>query len=132
MKPTKTTRVASIDALRALTMMLMLFVNDIPSLKGVPHWLFHAAADEDMLGFSDTIFPAFLFCVGMSVPFAIDNRLKRGASQFSVLGHVLWRSLALIVMGLFILNSHTCSECMSYLSYSLLMDCGCIHSDKLE
>lgn len=121
MKPTKTTRVASIDALRALTMMLMLFVNDIPSLKGVPHWLFHAAADEDMLGFSDTIFPAFLFCVGMSVPFAIDNRLKRGASQFSVLGHVLWRSLALIVMGLFILNSHTCSECMSYLSYSLLM-----------
>lgn len=117
----KPSRVASIDAMRALTMMLMLFVNDIPSLKGVPHWLFHAAADEDMLGFSDTIFPAFLFCVGMSVPFAIDNRLKRGDSQFSVLGHILWRGLALIVMGLFTLNCHTSSECMSYLSFSLLM-----------
>ena len=124
MEARKNSRVASIDAMRALTMMLMLFVNDIPSLKGVPHWLFHAAADEDMLGFSDTIFPAFLFCVGMSVPFAIDNRLKRGSTQFSVLGHIFWRSFALIVMGLFILNSHTSSECMSYLSYSLLMVVG--------
>lgn len=51
MKAKKTSRVASIDALRAITMILMLFVNDIPALKGVPHWLFHAAADEDMLGF---------------------------------------------------------------------------------
>ena len=121
MNATKTPRVASIDALRAITMMLMLFVNDIPALKGVPHWLFHAAADEDMLGFSDTIFPAFLFCVGMSVPFAIDNRLKRGDSQLGVLSHILWRSFALIVMGLFTLNCHIGSECMSYLSYSLLM-----------
>ena len=121
MEANKTFRVASIDAMRALTMTLMLFVNDIPSLKGVPHWLFHAAADEDMLGFSDTIFPGFLFCVGMSVPFAIDNRLKRGDSQYSVLSHILWRSFALIVMGLFTLNCHTCSSCMSYLSFSLLM-----------
>ncbi|MBP5387080.1 MAG: DUF5009 domain-containing protein, partial [Prevotella sp.] len=120
MKAKKTSRVASIDALRAITMMLMLFVNDIPALKGVPHWLFHAAADEDMLGFSDTIFPAFLFCVGMSVPFAIDNRLKRGDSQFGVLSHILWRSFALIVMGLFTLNCDAGSSCMSYLTYSLL------------
>ena len=31
MKAPKTSRVASIDAIRAITMMLMLFVNDIPS-----------------------------------------------------------------------------------------------------
>ena len=48
---------AAVDVFRALTMFLMLFVNDIPGLKNVPHWLMHAAADEDMLGFSDTIFP---------------------------------------------------------------------------
>jgi len=102
-------------------MMLMLFVNDIPGLKGVPHWMFHAAANEDMLGFSDTIFPAFLFCVGMSVPFAIDNRLKRGASQWSVLAHILWRSFALVVMGLFTLNCEMGAGNMPYLTYSLLM-----------
>ena len=106
----KSLRVASIDAMRALTMMLMLFVNDIPSLKGVPHWLFHAEATEDMLGFSDLVFPAFLFCVGMSIPFAIDSRLKRGASMGATIGHVLLRSLALIVMGLFLLNRHKGEE----------------------
>lgn len=121
METKKKTRVASIDAMRALTMMLMLFVNDIPSLKGVPHWLFHAAANEDMLGFSDTIFPGFLFCVGMAVPFAIDNRLRRGDSPLGVLGHILSRSFALIVMGLFTLNCYAGAECMSYLSFSLLM-----------
>ena len=98
-------RIAAIDILRALTMVWMLFVNDIPSLQGVPQWLFHAKATEDMLGFSDLVFPAFLFCMGMSIPFAIDSRLKR-ASMGSVLGHVVLRSFALIVMGLFLLNRH--------------------------
>lgn len=98
-------RIAAIDILRALTMLWMLFVNDIPALQGVPQWLFHAKATEDMLGFSDLVFPAFLFCMGMSVPFAIDSRLKR-ASMGSVIGHVLLRSFALIVMGLFLLNRH--------------------------
>ena len=73
-------RIASIDVMRALTMLLMLFVNDIPGLDGVPHWMFHAAYDEDMLGFSDVIFPAFLFCVGMSIPLAVNHRLQRGDS----------------------------------------------------
>ena len=43
--------------------------------------------------------------MGMSIPFAIDSRLKR-ASMGSVLGHVVLRSFALIVMGLFLSNRH--------------------------
>ncbi len=58
-------RVAAVDVFRALTMFLMLFVNDIPGLKNVPHWLMHAKIDEDMLGFSDTIFPALYGYVGI-------------------------------------------------------------------
>ena len=49
-------RVAAVDVFRALTMFLMLFVNDIPGLKNIPHWLKHAEMNEDMMGFSDTIF----------------------------------------------------------------------------
>lgn len=113
-------RIAAIDILRALTMLWMLFVNDIPALQGVPHWLFHAEATEDMLGFSDLVFPAFLFCVGMSIPFAIDSRLKRGASMGATMGHVLLRSLALIVMGLFLLNRHHGEEGIAS-NYMLLM-----------
>ena len=68
-------------------------------MKNVPHWLMHAAADEDMLGFSDTIFPAFLFCMGMSVSFAIQNRYKKGDTTTQVIAHIFWRTVALIAWG---------------------------------
>ena len=122
--PTRSLRVASIDVMRSLTMLLMLFVNDIPGLKGVPHWMFHAAHDEDMLGFSDVIFPAFLFCVGLSIPLAIDHRLSRGDSQFQVLGHILRRTFALLAMGLFTLNSERHVGGIDHHLFSFLMIAG--------
>ena len=64
-------RLASIDVFRALTMLLMIWVNDFWSLTGVPKWLQHASATEDYMGFSDVIFPLFLFIVGLSLPLAI-------------------------------------------------------------
>lgn len=97
-------RIASIDIFRGLTMLTMIFVNDFAGMSGLPRWLHHAAADEDMLGFSDLVFPAFLFCAGLSIPFAIAGRLRRGSTQIQVLGHVLVRTLALVVMGLFTMN----------------------------
>lgn len=42
MKSLTLQRIAAVDVFRALTMFLMLFVNDIPGLKNVPHWLMHA------------------------------------------------------------------------------------------
>ena len=100
----KTARIATIDVFRALTMFLMLFVNDIPGIKQIPHWLLHAKADEDMLGFSDIIFPCFLFVMGMSVPFAILKRQEKRESLGGTLKHIIERTLALIVMGLFTVN----------------------------
>ena len=97
-------RVASIDAFRALTMLCMIFVNDLWSLKNVPHWLGHADMGEDFLGFSDIVFPAFLFAVGLSIPFAIENRLKKGDTLWKTAIHILLRTFALIVMGLFTVN----------------------------
>lgn len=104
MKNLPVQRIAAIDVFRALTMTLMLFVNDIPGLKNIPHWLLHADINEDMLGFSDTIFPAFLFCMGMSIPFAVRSRMKKGDDLFQVTTHILERTIALIVMGLFTVN----------------------------
>lgn len=101
----KSGRVASIDVYRALTMFFMIFVNDLWSLTGVPHWLEHAAADEDMLGFSDIVFPSFLFILGMSIPLAIGIRLDKNETKLTVFKHILIRSLALLVMGLFTVNT---------------------------
>ena len=33
----KSTRIAAVDVMRALTMTLMLFVNDIAGLQNIPH-----------------------------------------------------------------------------------------------
>ncbi|MHA4809480.1 DUF5009 domain-containing protein [Flavitalea flava] len=97
-------RLASVDALRALTMFLMIFVNDLWSLKGVPEWLDHAKRMEDRMGLADIVFPAFLFIVGLSIPFAISGREAKGFSRQSTLFHILTRSLALLIIGIFHVN----------------------------
>ncbi|MBE9517842.1 MAG: DUF1624 domain-containing protein, partial [Bacteroidetes bacterium] len=58
-------RLKSIDILRALTMLLMIFVNDLWSLTDIPAWLEHKAANEDGMGLADVVFPAFLLIVGL-------------------------------------------------------------------
>jgi heparan-alpha-glucosaminide N-acetyltransferase len=97
-------RLSSIDAFRAITMLLMIFVNDLVLDKGIPDWLEHAREGEDRLGFADIIFPAFLFIVGLSIPLAIRHGRERGLSNGMTLWHILRRSFALLVMGFFLVN----------------------------
>ena len=73
-----TRRLGSIDVLRALTMYLMVFVNDLWTDKKIPEWLEHAPAKADAMGFADIIFPAFLFIVGLSIPYSQQSRIDRG------------------------------------------------------
>ncbi|OOQ57719.1 DUF5009 domain-containing protein [Mucilaginibacter pedocola] len=97
-------RLLSIDVLRALTMFLMIFVNDADGIKQIPEWIGHAPGDADALGFADTIFPAFLFIVGLSLPFAINNRIKKGDGPVQVLFYIFIRSAALLIMGFYHVN----------------------------
>ena len=91
----------AIDILRALTVLLMIFVNDFWSVKGVPLWMEHAKRGVDFLGLADIVYPIFLFAVGMSIPFAIENRFRKGLSVESTVLHILSRFFALLVMGAF-------------------------------
>ncbi|MFC2089858.1 hypothetical protein ACFLT1_03705 [Bacteroidota bacterium] len=100
----KPKRIASIDIFRALTMLLMIWVNDFWTLENVPKWLKHARAGEDFLGFSDLIFPWFLYIVGLSIPFAIENRIRKGESKGLITYHIITRSVALLIMGVFHVN----------------------------
>lgn len=106
-KPSLVSRISSIDILRALTMVLMIFVNDLWSLKNIPAWLGHVERGVDGIGLADVVFPAFLFIVGLSLPFAIDNRRKKGDTEWQLVMHVLVRTVALLVMGLFLVNGET-------------------------
>jgi predicted acyltransferase len=85
-------------------MLLMIFVNDLWTLSNIPDWLGHKAAGEDGLGLADVVFPAFLFIVGLSIPWAVQVRFKRGDSKLLIIRHIIERSLALVVMGFFMVN----------------------------
>jgi heparan-alpha-glucosaminide N-acetyltransferase len=128
---TPVNRIASIDILRAVTMLLMIFVNDLWSLTNIPLWLEHVPADHDGMGLADVVFPAFLFIVGMSLPFAVSSRRKKGDSNTQIVVHVVVRALALLVMGLFLVNGEYLNEtatginrsvwyCLSCLSFILI------------
>jgi predicted acyltransferase len=112
-------RIVSVDIFRALTMLLMIFVNDLWTLHGIPGWLEHTEAHEDGMGLADIVFPAFLFIVGLSIPFAVKARLNSGDSRFKILIHIVKRSLALIVMGFFMVNLDSISSGFSSLFRTL-------------
>lgn len=97
----------AIDLLRAMIMVLMVFVNDLWRIASYPSWLGHAAVGEDFLGLSDIVFPCFLFVVGMSIPYALEGRYAKGKCTRSTLRHILTRSLALMVMGVFLVNTES-------------------------
>lgn len=98
-------RIVSIDAFRGLTILVMVFVNQLAGVSGVPAWAQHMKADADAMSFVDVVFPAFLFIVGMSIPFALGQRQSRGDDGATLQRHVLARTLGLVVLGLFMVNA---------------------------
>ena len=101
----KPARVVSIDIFRGLTMLVMIFVNQLGEMKGLPWWTYHMPATANGMTYVDVVFPFFLFIVGMSMPLAIRRRLSDGAPIWTVWLHVAGRSFALIVLGLILANS---------------------------
>lgn len=98
-------RIASIDVFRGLTMAVMIFVNALADVRGLPWWTHHAHASEDVMTYVDMVFPFFLFAVGLSFPLAIETRLKRNHSLIALWTHVVVRSLSLIGLGLILANA---------------------------
>lgn len=81
----KPQRVLSIDAFRGITILVMVFVNELAGVRDIPQWMKHMPANADAMTFVDLVFPAFLFIVGMSIPFALNNRLKKGDRSFRIM-----------------------------------------------
>jgi predicted acyltransferase len=50
----------------------------------------------------DLIQPAFSFLAGASLPFSIASRRGRGETFGQMLGHAIWRSVLLILLGIFL------------------------------
>src|SRR5882724_10859742 len=98
-------RILSIDLFRGITILIMVFVNELEGMRNIPLWMQHQAKDADAMSFVDVVFPAFLFIAGMSIPFALNNRLLKGDNIFTIQKHVLWRTIGLLTLGLFMVNA---------------------------
>ncbi|MEP6503896.1 MAG: DUF5009 domain-containing protein, partial [Betaproteobacteria bacterium] len=59
----------------------------------------------DAMSFVDVVFPAFLFIVGMSIPFALNQRRAKGDDGVALQRHVLGRTLGLVLLGFFMVNA---------------------------
>jgi predicted acyltransferase len=108
MATTQPPRITSIDALRGFVMFMMIFVNDLSGAgKIVPDWRVHFSdrhRDGSGMTFVDLVFPAFLFIVGMSVPLALGGRMAKGQGVWKTLGHVAFRTIALLFIGILMVH----------------------------
>jgi predicted acyltransferase len=109
--PAGQVRLTSVDAYRGFVMLLMM--GEVLRLGAVSHalpdsafWRFlaHHQSHAPWRGCSlhDLIQPSFSFLVGVALPFSIANRLARGQSFIKMLLHAGWRSLALVLLGVFL------------------------------
>ena len=111
----KPPRIVSIDALRGLVMFTMIFVNDLAAISDtvVPPAMKHFVGPDGMT-FVDIVFPAFLFIVGMSLPFALGSRIAKGEPLWKTLAHILFRTFALLLIGFLMVNGRPDSAQMGW------------------
>ena len=120
-------RIRSIDLLRGLDVLLMLFVNEVAGVAGAPSFLRHKGPSDDGMTITDLVFPVFLFIVGIAIPFALGARLRRGQARAEVLRHVVTRAAALVVVGVLMVNAeHAVPGWLSVPLWNVLMTLGVV------
>jgi predicted acyltransferase len=96
-------RYLALDAYRGFIMLLLVSdgfglaaLRDNPDWHRVASWFDHVPWEGAV--FWDIIQPAFMFMVGVAMPFALAKRVSQGASHRDNLRHVVVRSVRLIIL----------------------------------
>ena len=96
-------RYLPLDAFRGFIMVLLVShgfgfraVGDVPVYRAIGAWFDHVPWEGGV--FWDMIQPAFMFMVGVAMPFALARRAAQGATFRDNFRHVAIRSLKLIVL----------------------------------
>jgi predicted acyltransferase len=101
-------RLISLDALRGLDMIFLTGIAGVFVALGKSYdnavftFLGNQCNHTEWHGFHiyDLIFPLFIFIGGVSMPYAIDKRLKEGYTRNKIYIHIIRRSLVLFFLGL--------------------------------
>jgi predicted acyltransferase len=99
--PDPARRLLSLDVMRGITIAFMIMVNNN---GGRGSWRFMNHAAWNGLTATDLVFPTFVFVMGVSVVFAIESRLARGATRGQLVGHAVQRAVILCLLGI-VVNS---------------------------
>jgi predicted acyltransferase len=99
--PTPMKRLLSLDVVRGITIAFMIMVNNN---GGSGSWHFMNHAEWNGLTPTDLVFPTFVFVVGVSVVFAVEARLARGAKRAELARHTIQRAIILFLLGI-VVNS---------------------------
>ncbi len=91
-------RLQSLDALRGLTIALMILVNTSGDAKHTYRLLRHSPWNGCTL--ADVVFPCFLFMVGISLVLSLGAKLRRGVPRRVLALQALRRSVVLFVIGI--------------------------------
>jgi predicted acyltransferase len=101
-------RIISVDFFRGITMFLLIgegtfLYGHMSLIKGSSIMQFIGTQLHHQkwngLHFWDLIQPFFMFIVGVAIPFAVANRMKKGDSDKAILHHALKRSFLLLFFG---------------------------------
>ena len=109
--PAPPRRLVSLDVFRGVTMLFM--ASEIMSIpwvmqkfpgSGVARFLAFALDHVEWTGFVpwDLIQPAFMFMVGVALPFSVASRRAKGQPFAGQLWHAVRRALVLILLGIFL------------------------------
>jgi predicted acyltransferase len=128
---TATARLVSLDAYRGLIMLAMVsggfaLARVARSFPGDGLWEVIGYQTDHASwaggGFWDMIQPAFMFMVGVAMPYSHASRVNKGQSNATIAFHMIYRSLLLIAMGVFL--SSTSSKQTNFLFVNVLSQIG--------
>lgn len=97
------TRYLSLDVLRGISIFGMVFCSLIP-WSVLPAWMYHIQNPPPThefnmtiagLSWVDLVFPIFLFCMGVAIPFSGQARLSKDSSGFKYILHTFERFIML-------------------------------------
>jgi predicted acyltransferase len=130
-------RAYSIDALRGLSILLMVLSANIP-FGVLPSWMYHAQEPPPSHMFNpnlpgvtwvDIIFPFFLFTMGSAIPLALAKKVKQNVPMWKLALSLLKRGFLLAGFAIYIYHINTLSNggepdwkiwCLRLLGFALL------------
>ncbi|CAH2292528.1 heparan-alpha-glucosaminide N-acetyltransferase isoform X1 [Pelobates cultripes] len=102
-------RLRSLDTFRGLALIIMVFVN----YGGGGYWFFKHQSWNG-LTLADLVFPWFVFIMGTSIYLSLNSMLRKGNTRWKLFGKVVWRSIQLFLIGLFVINENYCHGPLSW------------------